>query len=379
MYKFQEVFDIPVLTRICESFTIYSGMGSSILDLEGNIHVGVGWQDICTNFHRVNTETRAKCLESDTVLANLTEEGHSYNLYRCKNGLVDVAVPIVIEGEHYGNLFTGQFFLENPNQDFFKAQAIEHGFDEIIYLDSLNKVSVFKEEDVRRAVDFLVELTKLIGEIGLDKIRALEKERKAREELEDLVLQRTKEIEQSKKALEHSNKVLEELSRTDGLTKLNNRMAFNEFFLQECKRNSRSQGVISLLLIDIDHFKNFNDTYGHVEGDRCLQAVAKQIKFSLQRPTDFVARFGGEEFACVLVGTSIDGATKVANNLIDSVSKLGIPHADSSVGDFVSISIGLASFIPDHGQSYEDFITAADTCLYQAKNEGRNRVCYKSL
>ena len=378
-YKFEEIFDISVLTRICESFTTYSGMGSSILDLEGNIHVGIGWQDICTKFHRVNSETNKKCLESDTILANLADEGHAYNLYRCKNGLVDVAVPIVIEGNHVGNLFTGQFFLERPDENYFKDQAKEYDFEEIIYMDSLRDVSIFKEEDVKKALDFLVELTQLIGIIGLEKLRTLEKERQTREKLEELVAKRTKEIEESKKALEQSNKVLEELSRTDGLTSLNNRMAFNEVFQKECKRSCRNQDVISLLMIDIDHFKKFNDRYGHIEGDHCLKKVAKRLNDSLHRSTDFLARFGGEEFVCILAGTSGDGALTIAHDMLEGIRDLAIPNEDSTVGDFVTISIGLASFIPNPDRPYEDFIIEADDCLYRAKNEGRNRVCYNNL
>lgn len=126
-YKFSELIDIDELQSLLESFYTATGFGSAIVDLEGEILTGTGWSDICTKFHRVHPVTRKKCIESDTVLATELKNGEGYHIYKCKNGLIDVAVPIIIEGIHMGNLFTGQLLFEAPDGEFFKKQAKEFG------------------------------------------------------------------------------------------------------------------------------------------------------------------------------------------------------------------------------------------------------------
>jgi len=111
--RFSELVSIEELRGLCESFTAITGSPTAILDLEGNILIATGWQDLCTRFHRINHFTASRCRESDTILAGKLGKGESYNVYKCKNGLVDVAVPIMIGNEHVANFFTGQFFLNH--------------------------------------------------------------------------------------------------------------------------------------------------------------------------------------------------------------------------------------------------------------------------
>jgi ligand-binding sensor protein len=144
--NFSELVDIDELKEICESFTQLTGAATAILDLEGNILVATGWHDICTCFHRINPETALRCRESDTVLAGMLKAGEEYNVYKCKNGLVDVAVPILIAGEHVANFFTGQFFFEAPDRNYFIRQAEKFGFDQKPYLEALDRVPVFSEQ-----------------------------------------------------------------------------------------------------------------------------------------------------------------------------------------------------------------------------------------
>jgi PAS domain S-box-containing protein len=129
--------------------------------------ISTGWQDICTRFHRVNEATACRCRESDTSLAGALKTGEPYNVYKCKNGLLDVAVPIMIRGEHVANFFTGQFFTEPPDRDDFIRQAEEFGFEKEAYLDALDRVPIFSEATVKAMMDFFVRLAKLIGEMGL--------------------------------------------------------------------------------------------------------------------------------------------------------------------------------------------------------------------
>lgn len=165
--KLIELIPVGELQALCESFTSLTGAVTAVLDLEGRILISTGWQDICTQFHRAHPQTALRCLESDTALAGQLRKGERYNVYRCKNGLVDVAVPIIIGGEHLGNFFTGQFFLEEPDRAHFARQAEQFGFDKKCYTRALNNVPIFSEAEVRAMMDFFTRLARLIGEMGL--------------------------------------------------------------------------------------------------------------------------------------------------------------------------------------------------------------------
>ncbi len=205
-HAFTEIFDIPTLTRLCQRFTELHGTVVALLDLQGNVHVATGWKAICTGFHRVCAGTAARCTESDTVLAGQLEAGQRYNLYQCKNGLVDVAVPVVVEGEHVGNLFTGQFLLDQPDLERFRAQAREFGFDELVYFEALGDVPIFDRDEVRRTMNFLVELTVVVGELGVERLRTLRAQEATRRDLEDQVAARTRQLSEAKEAAEVANR-----------------------------------------------------------------------------------------------------------------------------------------------------------------------------
>jgi len=163
------IIDFEKVDSLLEGFNKSTGFVTAILDLEGNIISKSGWRQLCTEFHRVNSETSKRCTISDTILANKMAVGEKYHFYQCLNGLVDVAVPIVIKGEHVANLFSGQFFFEPPNLTFFKKQAKEFGFDEASYLESLSKVPVMSKEKVKVTMDFLLEMTQLISDMAFQK------------------------------------------------------------------------------------------------------------------------------------------------------------------------------------------------------------------
>ena len=166
---------------------------------------------------------------------------------------------------------------------------------------------------------------------------------------------------------------LRELTLTDGLTAVANRRAFDETLVNEWRRCARVQAPVALIMVDIDQFKNYNDAYGHQAGDACLQQVAGAMRRAAGRPQDLVARYGGEEFAILLPQEDGHGAEGVARRLLDEVSLLSIPHAQSSVTPWVTVSMGLASMVPADGASPGDLIKRADALLYQAKASGRNR------
>ena len=142
-------------------------------DVEGHILSQSGWKDICTLFHRVNPQTAKNCRTSDTVLANKLNEGGKFNVYKCLNGLVDVAVPLIVDGQHLANLFTGQFFFEPPDLQKFKEQAERFHFDSSAYMKALSDVPVIKEEDIRSRLMFLLKMTELMAELGISKIKQI--------------------------------------------------------------------------------------------------------------------------------------------------------------------------------------------------------------
>jgi len=168
--KILDLIDFEKVNTLLEGFNQSTGFVTAILDLDGNVLSQSGWRHICTEFHRVHPETAKKCVISDTVLANKMAEGEKYHFYQCLNGLVDVAVPIIIKGEHIANLFSGQFFFEEPDSSFFQKQATKYGFNQEIYQESLKKVPVFSKEKVKVAMDFLLNMTLLISEMTLQKL-----------------------------------------------------------------------------------------------------------------------------------------------------------------------------------------------------------------
>ncbi|MCU4162786.1 PocR ligand-binding domain-containing protein [Carboxylicivirga caseinilyticus] len=169
-YDLKKIIDVEKVEKLLETYTKATGLVSALLDLEGNILSKSGWQSICVNFHRINSDTAKNCKISDTLLANQIREGGEYNVYKCLNGLIDVAVPILVDGQHVGNLFTGQFFFESPDITFFNKQSKKYGFNEESYLNALSKVPVLSEEDVKIKLEFLSEMTIVIAELGLSKL-----------------------------------------------------------------------------------------------------------------------------------------------------------------------------------------------------------------
>ncbi|KYC37034.1 hypothetical protein WA1_46165 [Scytonema hofmannii PCC 7110] len=172
--------------------------------------------------------------------------------------------------------------------------------------------------------------------------------------------------------LERANQELQRLATLDGLTQIANRRSFDEFLDREWQRSKREQSPISLLLCDIDHFKLYNDYYGHQAGDRCLQQFAQTLDTVVKRPTDLVARYGGEEFAILLPSTDTVGAVQIAEQIQQAVAQLQIPHVRSYVSQCITVSIGIACLSPTPELLPEDVIAIADRALYQAKANGRN-------
>ncbi len=168
--------------------------------------------------------------------------------------------------------------------------------------------------------------------------------------------------------------ILEDLSTLDGLTGIPNRRKFDEFIDIEWRRAVRGAYPLSLIMIDIDHFKLFNDNYGHGAGDECLKKVASSLYSSARRPADFVARYGGEEFVAILPESSLEQAKFFAERIRYNIEELNIVHDFSLTAKKITISLGSATIVPTLKNSYQLLIKSADNALYKAKSEGRNRI-----
>ncbi len=179
---------------------------------------------------------------------------------------------------------------------------------------------------------------------------------------------------QAEEALAASNRKLESLSNTDGLTAIANRRYFDKVLTQEYARHARSKAELSLILLDLDYFKSFNDNYGHVTGDQCLQQIAQVIADCATRPADLAARYGGEEFACILPETSSKGALAIAEKIRLNIMALAIPHQKSEVANCVTASLGVVTVQCQEDGSVMDIVTRVDELLYRAKASGRNHV-----
>ena len=195
--------------------------------------------------------------------------------------------------------------------------------------------------------------------------------------IEDMTLQlrRTRrELDEAIKNLTQSRDTLKSLSTLDELTGIANRRAFDEHIAKVWRQCRRSKTPLSVVMSDIDFFKQYNDHYGHLEGDRCLKRIAEVIATETKRPFDLAARYGGEEFICVLPGATLDSAEHIANTILSRVQDLAIPHKDSTVAPVVTLSLGVAATIPCEDTTAQQLVGRADKALYSAKQTSRNTV-----
>jgi PAS domain S-box-containing protein len=174
-HKLEDIVDVKLIQELQEKLNVIYSFPSAIIDNDGKVLTAVAWQDICTKFHRVNTESEKECIKSDQYILEHLNEANPAVSYKCPHGLVDNATPIIINGKHYGNFFTGQFFLETkPDIEFFRQQAIKFGFDEVSYLEAVQKVPIWSEEKLHQYLDFIKGFIEIIAGIGLKNLKEIE-------------------------------------------------------------------------------------------------------------------------------------------------------------------------------------------------------------
>jgi len=243
----------------------------------------------------------------------------------------------------------------------------------IIFVTAISKEQkcIFKGYEIG-AVDYLFKpIEPIILQSKVKVFLELYNQKKLVEEQAKLLELKVKELSELKEA----NFKLESLSTLDGLTGISNRRSFDNYIDISLKNCARSDKPISLIMADIDYFKNYNDNYGHLQGDDCLIKVAKTMSSSVKRPLDFVARYGGEEFAVILPETDEEGAKVIAETIRKNIEELKITHEHSAAAPYVTLSLGIETMFPKLDYSVSGLIENADKALYKAKQNGRNQFC----
>ena len=328
-----------------------------------------------------NTETNILIVddrhENLLVLEGLLE-GLDCNVYKATSG--NEALGIMLEHEFALVLLDVQM----PNMDGFETAELMRGMEKtrnipIIFVTAIHMEQkyIFKGYEVG-AVDYIfkpIEPVILISKVKvfLNLFRQNQLLKAQTQQLRKQALQLEEKLEEVM-TLQRVNGRLLSLSNLDSLTEIPNRRHFDQY-IKLCWRDAIRECIpLSIVMLDIDSFKAYNDYYGHIKGDECIVAVAKKIAQTLKRPRDFVARYGGEEFVVVLPNTGSEGAILLAEAIRDSIKCLEIENAKSLVGQYVTASLGVASIIPRCTDTIEEFIAQADKALYEAKRMGRNLV-----
>lgn len=374
-----DIIDLGTLQQLQDSFAFANGVASTITDINGApLTRPSNYSAVCTLI-RQTEKGFANCKRSGRILGlNSLNQDRPYS-HHCKSvGFIDAAAPIVIEGEHIANWLIGQSCTGGVTEESLVAYAQEIDTDPEDLLEAFRSMKIISDEEFKKKLDFLWIMASQISKLAYHNLRieemvgALEVREqelsKYKNKLEKLVTQRTAELQTA----------LEEVrlaSMKDSLTGCYNRAYINESLPREIKRAQRYNNPLSIILCDIDHFKNINDTYGHQAGDVILQKIANCLQQGVRRDVDWVARYGGEEFLIALPVSDRNGAQFAGERLRKNICDLAINIDGNSIQ--VRASFGVSTI--DNWKSYsgisqEELIKNADSHLYSAKNKGRNCV-----
>ena len=261
--KYSQLIDIPKLQALMESFSQVIGIANAVIDVEGNVIVSAGWQAACTDFHRVNSETCHRCIESDTSLVDSMTRGTPYAVYRCLNGLVDTAAPIMVGDEHVANVFTGQFLTEVPDLEFFRGQAQQFGFDENSYLDAIVKVPVLPQERVESITRLYAQLAGMLADNGLDRL----KQEKATANLESLNAALETKVALRTEALREGDEALRNILDTtlDGFWRTDTQGRLLDVNPTYCRQSGYArEELIGMHVADLEAAESAADTAKHI-------------------------------------------------------------------------------------------------------------------
>jgi signal transduction histidine kinase len=272
-YRLAEVIDIQKLQELLDYFYKTTGISNAVADIDGTILMGTGWQDLCVKFHRVNPATQKRCAESDSRIKDQLPN-EPYVTYQCQNGLVDIAMPIIIDGEHLATFYIGQFFFEKPDEDFFMKQAMEMGFDWSSYRAALGKVPVFAREKINEVIQYNLKFIQMFAELGLRQKKLLD----LNAQLDATNISLNQKIVEHQRAREDFHKLNDELEqrvkdRTAQLTNANHELeAFSYSVSHDLRTPIRSIDGFSRILED-----EYGDCLGS-EGKDYLRRVREATR-----------------------------------------------------------------------------------------------------
>ncbi len=373
--ELQDIISIDDLREMMRFFHEGAGLAVGIIDNRNSWLISIGWQDICQNFHRIHPETRSNCRLSENRIKEYLNT-KEYMIYRCQNGLVEVAIPLVLETRILGYFFLSQFFQEPPDVDYFRRQALAYGFDIEAYLAAVANVPVVGKARIEHLIHFFTLFFDLLMRLGVENQNRQKAEMEmehTRQQLEIRVKERTSELNSAlaeigdlAAQLTESLTQVEHLAVTDTLTQTFNRRKFDEIVDAVDHPEGVGFKTFSLIMLDIDHFKKVNDRFGHSVGDEVLKYLCRLIR-GLVRQGDLLIRWGGEEFLVLLPETNVAEAHPLAERIRREVAA-----ANFEVVGHITISLGVAQLQAD--DSIDNLIKRVDKALYRAKQEGRNRV-----
>jgi diguanylate cyclase (GGDEF)-like protein len=373
--KLQEIINLDDLKALMHFFYEAAGIPVGVLDENQNWLVSIGWQKICVDFHRAYPMSRNSCLRSEFRVQQYLKD-KEYFAYTCPCGLEEVTIPILLEDSPIGFFFLGQFLNKPADQDYFRRQALAHGFDINSYLEALESVPIVSKDRIDHLMAFFIRFFNLLTRIGAENLQrriAEQESQKAKEQLESRVEERTRELnnallEVSDLAAQLNESLLEveHLAVTDRLTETYNRRKFDEMVVYEHQRAEHGHAPFSLIMFDIDHFKLVNDQYGHSVGDEVLRQLVRLVK-SLIRQSDLLIRWGGEEFLILLPTTEDQEAGAFAERIRTTVESEKFGQVEN-----LTISLGVAQLLVN--DTTDSVLKRVDNALYQAKDGGRNRV-----
>ncbi|MFZ2853844.1 MAG: EAL domain-containing protein [Rhodocyclaceae bacterium] len=371
--RYSELVDIPKLQALMESFSEVVGVANAVIEVDGTVIVHAGWQDACTDFHRVNPETCRRCLESDTSLVNSMTEGKALAIYRCHNGLVDTAARIIVNGEHVASVFTGQFLTEAPDLDFFRRQASQFGFDETAYLAAIGRVPILPRARVEALTRLYAQLASMLADKGLDylgQIKTAANLADLNRALEDKVIARTQALALANEGLAAREALFKQILDTasvaiflvDGegrITQANQRMAEmfgcsldsllgNEYvaLVHPSERESGRQKMLALLSsavssVDLERLywrQDHTEFWGRLTGKRFYDAsgqadglVGVIVDISERKRADHDLRIAATAFESQ-EGMFITDATQVILRVNRAFSEITGYSAADSIG-----------------------------------------------
>jgi PAS domain S-box-containing protein len=262
-----DLIDFERINTLLEGFNKTTGFVTAILDLEGRVLSKSGWRNVCVDFHRVNHLTTRNCHTSDTVLASKMASVEKYHFYNCLNGLVDVAVPVVINGEHIANLFSGQFFFEPPNITYFTAQARRYGFDETQYLQRVKEVPVVNAEQVKTAMEFLLNMTELVAQMTVQRLEQLQLNERLQQKQLQLEAQ-NQQLQLAREKAEKSDQMHSSVLRTsmDGFWLLDTQMNIlevNDAYIKMIGYTKKE--LLTMKVTDVEAKETPEETREHIQ------------------------------------------------------------------------------------------------------------------